>query len=92
MVISILGTTTQHGAIEGKTQTNDVDFYSLNAIIAVGYRMSSLKATRFHQWATKILNEFIRKGFVLDDERLKQRKTAFDKDYFRELLERVVLL
>jgi len=66
-----------------------VDFYSLDAIIAVGYRVSSLKATRFRQWATKILNEFIRKGFVLDDDRLKQGKAAFGKDYFRELLERV---
>nr|MBP7473148.1 virulence RhuM family protein [Prevotella sp.] len=66
-----------------------VDFYNLDAIIAVGYRVSSLKATRFRQWATKILNEFIRKGFVLDDDRLKQGKAAFGKDYFRELLERV---
>jgi hypothetical protein len=69
--------------------TELVDFYNLDAIIAVGYRVSSLKATRFRQWATKILNEYIRKGFVLDDERLKQGKTAFGKDYFRELLERV---
>jgi len=69
--------------------TELVDFYNLDAIIAVGYRVSSLKATRFRQWSTKILNEFIRKGFVLDDERLKQGKTAFGKDYFRELLERV---
>lgn len=64
-------------------------FYSLDAIIAVGYRVNSLKATRFRQWATKILNEYIRKGFVMDDERLKQSKTLFGKDYFRELLERV---
>lgn len=69
--------------------TELVDFYNLDAIIAVGYRVSSLKATRFRQWATKILNEFIRKGFVLDDDRLKQGKTALGKDYFRELLERV---
>ena len=89
VVISILETTTQHGAIEGKTQTHTVDFYSLDAIIAVGYRVSSLRATRFRQWATKILNEYIKKGFVMDDERLKQGKTAFGKDYFRELLERV---
>lgn len=89
VVISILETTTQHGAIEGKTQTHNVDFYSLDAIIAVGYRVSSLRATRFRQWATKILNEYIKKGFVMDDERLKQGKTAFGKDYFRELLERV---
>mgnify|MGYP004647640387 FL=1 len=66
-----------------------IDFYSLDAIIAVGYRVSSLKATRFRQWATKILNEYIKKGFVMDDERLKQGNAMFGKDYFRELLERV---
>ena len=66
-----------------------IDFYSLDAIIAVGYRVSSLKATRFRQWATKILNEYIKKGFVMDDERLKQGTAMFGKDYFRELLERV---
>lgn len=67
----------------------EVEFYSLDAIIAVGYRVSSLKATRFRQWATKILNEYIKKGFVMDDERLKQGTAIFGKDYFRELLERV---
>ena len=66
-----------------------VDFYNLDMIIAVGYRVSSPKATRFRQWATKILNEYIKKGFVMDDERLKQGKAVFGKDYFRELLERV---
>ena len=66
-----------------------IDFYNLDAIIAVGYRVSSLKATRFRQWATKILNEYIRKGFAMDDERLKQGSALFGKDYFRELLERV---
>ena len=66
-----------------------VDFYNLDMIIAVGYRVSSSKATKFRQWATKILNEYIKKGFVLDDERLKQGTTVFGKDYFRELLERV---
>lgn len=65
------------------------EFYNLDAIIAVGYRVSSFKATRFRQWATKVLHEYIQKGFVMDDERLKQAKTAFGKDYFRELLERV---
>ncbi|MBQ9214679.1 MAG: virulence RhuM family protein [Bacteroidales bacterium] len=64
-------------------------FYSLDAIIAVGYRVSSARATKFRIWATKILNEFIRKGFVLDDERLKRGEQVFGKDYFRELLERV---
>ena len=66
-----------------------IDFYNLDAIIAVGYRVSSLKATRFRQWATTILNEYIRKGFAMDDERLKQGTAMFGKDYFRELLERV---
>lgn len=66
-----------------------IDFYNLDAIIAVGYRVSSLKATRFRQWATTILNEYIRKGFAMDDKRLKQGTALFEKDYFRELLERV---
>ena len=64
-------------------------FYNLDAIIAVGYRVNSQKATQFRIWATQILKEYIKKGFVLDDERLKQGKTAFGKDYFRELLERI---
>ena len=68
-----------------------IDFYNLDAIIAVGYRVSSLKATRFRQWATKILNEYIRKGFAMDDERLKQGPALFGKDYFRELLEKSTL-
>ena len=75
---------------EGKRNIKrSIDFYNLDAIIAVGYRVSSAKATKFRQWATKILNEYIRKGFVMDDERLKQGETIFGKDYFRELLERV---
>lgn len=81
--------TTQHGAIKDKTQQNETQFYNLDAIISVGYRVNSAKATHFRIWATKVLKEFIQKGFVLDDERLKQGKTAFGKDYFRELLERV---
>ena len=60
-----------------------IDFYNLDAIIAVGYRVNSIKATKFRQWATKILNEYIRKGFAMDDERLKQGSTLFGKDYFR---------
>ena len=67
----------------------DMFFYNLDAIISVGYRVNSRKATRFRQWATRTLNEYIRKGFVMDDERLKQGQTAFGKDYFHELLERV---
>lgn len=89
VVVSILETTTEHGAIKGKTQTKDTRFYNLDAIISVGYRVSSIKATHFRQWATKILNEYIRKGFAMDDERLKQGTAVFGKDYFRELLERV---
>lgn len=64
-------------------------FYNLDAIISVGYRVNSSKATKFRMWATKILKEYIQKGFVLDDERLRQGKAAFGKDYFKELLERV---
>ena len=64
-------------------------FYNLDAIISVGYRVNSQRATLFRQWATRILNEFIRKGFVLDDDRLKQGNAVFGRDYFRELLERV---
>lgn len=85
--ISKMETVVNRG-IRGEVQEL-IDFYSLDAIIAVGYRVSSLKATRFRQWATKILNEYIKKGFVMDDERLKQGTAVFGKDYFRELLERV---
>ena len=66
-----------------------VDFYNLDAIISVGYRVNSRKATLFRIWATKVLKEYMTKGFAMDDDRLKQGKTAFGKDYFRELLERV---
>ena len=89
VVIAKIATTTQHGAIEGKTQTKDVNFYNLDAIISVGYRVNSRQATKFRIWATGVLKEYMTKGFALDDERLKQGKTAFGKDYFRELLERV---
>lgn len=64
-------------------------FYNLDAIISVGYRVNSRRATQFRIWATNILTEYMTKGFVLDDERLKQGKTAFGTDYFKELLERV---
>ena len=64
-------------------------FYNLDAVISVGYRVNSVKATHFRIWATQILKEYMQKGFVLDDERLKQGSSAFGKDYFRELLERV---
>lgn len=89
VVISKMEITTQHGAIANKTQTSETNFYNLDAIISVGYRVNSIQATHFRIWATKVLKEYIQKGFVLDDERLKQGQTAFGKDYFRELLERV---
>ena len=69
--------------------TRNIDFYNLDMIIAVGYRVNSLRATKFRIWATKVLKEYIIKGFVLDDDRLKQAKKVFGKDYFDELLERV---
>jgi len=75
---------------EGKRQVSrKMEFYNLDAIIAVGYRVNSYQATRFRIWATKILKEYIIKGFVLDDERLKQGNRVFGKDYFEELLERI---
>lgn len=75
---------------EGKRQVNRKQkFYNLDAIISVGYRVNSRRATQFRIWATKILKEYMTKGFALDDERLKQGKTAFGADFFKELLERV---
>ena len=75
---------------EGKRMVNrEQTLYMLKTIIAVGYRVNSEKATRFRIWATNILDEYVRKGFVLDDERLKQGEAVFGEDYFRELLERV---
>ena len=82
-VVSILEAT----AADGKAYKTR--FYNLDAIIAVGYRVNSYEATQFRIWATKTLREFMIKGFVLDDERLKQGKTLFGKDYFDELLERI---
>ena len=89
MVVSIIEITTQHGAIADKTQKKQTQCYNLDAVISVGYRVNSAKATQFRIWATKTLKEFIQKGFVLDDERLKKGSTVFGKDYFRELLNRV---
>ncbi|XCF05184.1 virulence RhuM family protein [Tamlana crocina] len=75
---------------EGEREVKrNIEFYNLDAIISVGYRVNSTKATQFRIWATKTLKEYIIKGFAIDDERLKQGKTVFGKDYFRELLERV---
>jgi len=88
VVVSILETTTQHGAISGKTQIQTTKFYSLDAIISVGYRVNSSRATQFRIWATTMLKEYIIRGFAMDDERLKNGR-YFGKDYFRELLERV---
>ena len=75
---------------EGNRQvTRELTHYNLDAIISVGYRVNSIRATHFRMWATSVLREYMTKGFVLDDDRLKQGKTVFGKDYFRELLERV---
>ena len=74
-------------ATDGKKY--NTKFYNLDAIISVGYRVNSSKATQFRIWATNALKEYIVKGFVLDDNRLKQGQTVFGKDYFKELLQRV---
>lgn len=84
--ISILEIVQDEGGVAVKRKTT---FYNLDAIIAVGYRINSHRATRFRMWATNILKEYIIKGFVMNDERLKQGSEVFGKDYFRELLERV---
>lgn len=89
MVVAEIATTAPLGAIEGKTQTKDVMYYNLDAIISVGYRVNSRRATSFRIWATGILKEYMTKGFAMDDDRLKQGQALFGKDYFRELLERV---
>jgi hypothetical protein len=73
----------------GRDVAREVEFYNLDAIIAVGYRVNSYQATQFRIWATRTLKEFIIKGFVMDDERLKQGKRVFGRDYFDELLERI---
>ncbi|OXR50316.1 cell filamentation protein Fic [Pusillimonas sp. T2] len=88
LVISILETTTEHGAVAGLTQTQQVKYYNLDAVISVGYRVNSAQATQFRIWATQLIKEYIIKGFAMDDERLKNGR-YFGKDYFRELLERV---
>ncbi len=88
LVISILETTTDHGAMAGLTQTQQVKYYNLDAVISVGYRVNSAQATQFRIWATQLIKEYIIKGFAMDDERLKNGR-YFGKDYFRELLERV---
>ncbi len=82
-VISKMETT----ASDGKNYLTS--YYNLDAIISVGYRVNSQKATKFRQWATTVLREYMIKGFAMDDERLKQGENLLEKDYFRELLERV---
>lgn len=84
--ISILEMVRQEGS---RSVSRKVMFYNLDAIISVGYRVNSRRATQFRIWATGVLKEYMRKGFALDDERLKQGRAVFGKDYFRELLERV---
>lgn len=88
VVVSILETTTEHGAVAGLTQTQQVKYYNLDAVISVGYRVNSTQATQFRIWATQLIKEYIIKGFAMDDERLKNGR-YFGKDYFRDLLERV---
>lgn len=85
VVVSKMEITTMHGAMEEKTQTRETNFYNLDAIISVGYRVNSARATQFRIWATGVLKEFIIKGFTLDDERLKQGNTVFGnaKNCFR---------
>ena len=86
MVCAKFAHTTKHGAIENKTQTSNINFYNLDVIISVGYRVKSLQGTKFRQWATARLKEYIVKGFTMNDELLKQ---ADGGNYFEELLERI---
>ncbi len=89
VVVSKMEITTQHGAIEGKKQKKEVNFYNLDMIISIGYRVNSIQATQFRIWATSVLKEYIIKGFAMDDERLKNPDNPFGKDYFDEQLERI---
>lgn len=89
VVVRDFRTTSPHGAIEGKTQENTVKYYNLDVIISVGYRVKSQRGTQFRIWATKVLREYIIKGFAMDDQRLMQGSALFGKDYFDELLERI---
>lgn len=89
VVSSILEHTTTHGALEGKTQTQSVKFYNLDAVLSVGYRVNSSQATQFRIWATERLKEYIIKGFTMDDERLKTPNYTFGQDYFEEQLARI---
>lgn len=86
MVVAFFATTTQHGAIDGKTQTHQVAYYNLDMIISVGYRVNSYRGVQFRMWATQVLKEYLIKGFVLNDDLLKQ---AGGGNYFDELLARI---
>ena len=86
MVVRKFRTTTQHGAIEDKTQSHEVNYYNLDVIISVGYRVKSMQGTQFRIWATQRLRDYIIKGFTLNDERFKSGSSM---NYFRELLDRI---
>ena len=84
VVVSKMEITTQHGAIEGKTQQKETKFYSLDAIISVGYRVNSIRATQFRQWATSVLREFAIRGYVLDKKRM-ENGSSLGEDYFKHI-------
>lgn len=83
MGIAKIAIPTKHGAISDKEQLSSTNYYNLDAIISVGYRVDSIRATHFRKWATGVLKEYMVRGFAMDDERLKQGKTTFGRDYFR---------
>ena len=89
LVVAKIATPNPHGKTEETIQYIPTNYYNLDAIISVGYRVNSIQATQFRIWATNVLKEYMIKGFAMDDERLKLAKKSFGKDYFRELLERV---
>ena len=86
MVVANFATTTRHGAIEGKTQTHLVEYYNLDVVISVGYRVKSIEGVRFRKWATERIKEYIIKGYTMDDERLKNLGGG---KYYYELLNRI---
>ena len=88
VVVSKMEITTQHGAIEGKTQTKATDFYNLDAIIAVGYRVNSRRATQFRQWCTYVLRQYAIRGYVIDKKRM-ENGSFIGVDYFEQLLEEI---
>lgn len=88
VVVSKMEITTEHGAIEGKTQTKEVKFYSLDAIISVGYRVNSTRATQFRQWSTYILRQYAIRGYVIDRKRM-ENGSFIGEDYFEHLLSEI---